>query len=60
MSVATLALVGAAAVLAVAAGVDGSRSAAAVLGLTAAAVALRSAWQCGAAISAIERAVAAD
>ena len=60
MSVATLALIGAAAVLAVAAGIDGSRSAAAVLGLTTAAVALRSAWQCGAAISAIERAVAAE
>jgi GT2 family glycosyltransferase len=45
------------AALAVAAGVDGGRSAAAVLGLAAAWVTLRAACQCGAAVAAIEHTV---
>jgi O-antigen biosynthesis protein len=57
VSAATLVLAGPTTVLAVAAGFDRGWSAASVLGLTAAWVVVRAAWQCGTAISAIERTV---
>jgi hypothetical protein len=57
VSAVTLVLTMAAAALAVAAGFDRAWPAAAVLSLAAASLALRAAWQCGSAISVIERSV---